>query len=73
MGKKETGSLMPQRRFLSILAKTLPPATMGFEWTGTAVSLPKWMRSLYSSLFVNPCINKKILSKKDINVKITAT
>jgi len=35
----DEGYNQSQRRFPSILAKTLPPSTMGFGWTATAASL----------------------------------
>jgi len=49
-----------EHRFLSILAKTLPPATMGFGWTGTIparlrmaflISLPDCPRNHHGRCF----------------------
>ena len=37
-----------QRRFLPILAKTLPPSTMGFGRTGAAASIPNLTIYLHS-------------------------
>jgi len=42
----DEGYYQSQRRFPSILAKTLPPSTMGFGWTGTGASLANWMKYL---------------------------
>jgi hypothetical protein len=45
--QREKSACSLERWFPSILAKTLPPATMGFGWTTTAASLSDWMKCLH--------------------------
>jgi len=52
----DKGYNLSQHRFLSILAKTLPPSAMGFGRKGTAASLS----SLITEMKILSCEGKKL-------------
>jgi hypothetical protein len=58
-----------EHRFLSILAETLPPATMGFGWTEALLTL---LRMTFSSAYLTvfeSVTEKRVLTWREKNGK----